>query len=75
MPTFEESSAFRGAAGWPAPRLFNKSLVRSFSSFEKLIIGTEVFQATPPVFQQKPGTQLFFFRETSPSARSSLKPP
>jgi hypothetical protein len=56
-------------------RLFcNKSLVRSFSSFENLFIGPEVSQAFQPVFQQKPGMQLFFFRETSPSARSSLKP-
>jgi hypothetical protein len=40
MPTFEESSAFRGAASW----------------------------AAPPIYQQKPGMQLFFFRKTTSSA-------
>jgi hypothetical protein len=29
----------------------------------------------PLVFQQKPGTQIFFFRKTSPSARKFLKLP
>jgi hypothetical protein len=31
--------------------------------------------AAPLVFQQKPGTQIFFFRKTSPSARKFLKQP
>jgi hypothetical protein len=29
----------------------------------------------PLAFQQKPGTQIFFFRKTSPSARKFLKLP
>jgi hypothetical protein len=37
-------------------------------------IGPEFFQAVSPVFQQKPGTQLFFFRKTSLSARESSEP-
>lgn len=28
----------------------------------------------PPVFQQKPSTQLFFFRKTSSSPRKSSRP-
>jgi hypothetical protein len=42
---------------------FDKSLVRSFSSFEKHHHRPVVSQAALPVFQQKPGMQLFFFRK------------
>lgn len=51
---------------------FDKSLVRSFSSFEKprhrLVISKS------PIYQQKPRMQIFFFRKTSSSARHSTGP-
>ena len=51
-----------------------KAWYAAFLLSKDRIIGPEVSQAAPPVFQQKPSMQLFFFRKTSASARQSPRP-
>jgi hypothetical protein len=56
----------------PLRLLFNKSLVRSFSSFERPHRRLGGSSSGPVCFQQKPGMQLFFFRKTSSSVWLAL---
>jgi hypothetical protein len=69
-PTYSEAAEVSQAD----PPFIDKSLVRSFSSFEKPHHRPGSFPSDPPVFQQKPGTRLFFFRKTSSLARASHEP-
>jgi hypothetical protein len=64
LDQFRESSFIRS-------RVFraNQSAIRAFDE-SSLFSGGHGCSA-PPVFQQKPGMQLFFFRKTSSSARKS----
>ena len=54
MLTFEESSPFLGGGLLDPPRLFfNKSLVRSFSSFEKPLHRPRSFSSVPALYFNK----------------------